>query len=134
MGIKPNSFIANPYPDPAFIGLNVNVYFADSGVPCDIGQRFLHDAVGGCFNTRRKSLFLQSAMFEDHSYLELTGVAAELPCQCRQQAEVIQHGRPKLQRQVAYATDQFSSQSECLADAAFGTVRRLVRALLKGKT
>src|SRR4026208_2601866 len=109
MGIKPNSFIANPYPNPAFIRLNVNVYFADSGMPCDIGEGFLHDAVGGCFNVGGKSLLVQSAMFEVHSYLELTGVAAELPSQRRQQAQIIQHGWPKLQRQVAYTTDQFSN-------------------------
>jgi hypothetical protein len=77
MSIKSNSFIANSNPDPVLIRLNVNVNGTDSGVPCDIGQRFLDNAVAGCFNVRSKSLFLQSAMFEVHSYRELTGVAAE---------------------------------------------------------
>jgi hypothetical protein len=75
----------------------------------DVGERLLHDAVGGRFHLGSARPPFQTGVLEVHTDPRVCRVALELPEQRRQQSQVVQDGGPEVQRQFTHVSDQLSN-------------------------
>ena len=87
----------------------------DHGLPharvaCDIGQGLLHDPVGAGFDLGRETPPLQPAVFQLHPDARLAREAVREADHGREQAEVVQHRGPQVERQVAHPSEQIAQE------------------------
>ena len=92
----------------------------------NVRQRLLHDPVGGRFHLRLKSSG-HPLMFEIDQYLCLPRVTLEERQQGGNQSELVQRGRPQVERQSPYPLQEFADDNPHLFERRLGRLRRQVR-------